>query len=79
MEENKPQDMNFIQNITERCNNISSVYQYVDSCLQSFFYTLINMLELDKSSHILEVACGTGKLLPLVMSLKSKETTILSY
>lgn len=78
MEESKAQENDSIKIITERWNNMSSVYQYFDSSMQSFFYTLINMLQLDKSKHILEVACGTGKLLPFAMSLKSKETTYLA-
>ena len=36
------------------------------------------MLELDKAKHILEVACGTGRMLPHAMTLKPKSTTYLA-
>ena len=46
--------------------------------MQTFYYTLIHMLDLPKASHILEVACGGGSLLPLAMSLKPIEATYLA-
>ena len=45
--------------------------------MQTFYYTLINFLNLSSSKHILEIACGTGKLLPLAMRLKNENTTYL--
>ena len=36
------------------------------------------MLELPTSKHILEVACGTGKMLPQAIALKPDETTYLA-
>ena len=46
--------------------------------MQTFYYSLVHMMELDKAEHILEVACGTGKLLPLAMSLKPLDCTYLA-
>ncbi len=46
--------------------------------MQTFYYTLINMLDLSKSNHILEVPCGTGRLLSLALSLKNKQSTYLA-
>lgn len=53
-------------------------YKNTDFTTQTFFYTLINMLDLPSSKHILEVGCGTGQLLPQAVQLKPKETTDLS-
>ena len=36
------------------------------------------MLELDKAKHILEIACGTCRLLPLAINLRSQEATYLA-
>ena len=36
------------------------------------------MLDLNKAKHILEVACGTCRLLPLTVNLKAPETTYLA-
>ena len=49
-----------------------------DSAMQTFYYTLIHMIELPKAQHILEVACGTGRLLPLAMHLKPLNCTYLA-
>lgn len=57
---------------------MAGIYQKFDSTMQTFFYTLINMLGLDQAHHILEVACGTGKLLPLALNLKPIEATYLA-
>ena len=46
--------------------------------MQTFYYTLINMMQLDKSEHILEIACGTGELIPLASQLKQHKTTYLA-
>ena len=36
------------------------------------------MINLPQAKHILEVACGTGRLLPLAMNLKGEECTYLA-
>lgn len=46
----------------------------MDSCPQTFFYTLTNLLKLDTASQILEVACGTGRMIPMVLDLKNPNT-----
>jgi trans-aconitate methyltransferase len=58
--------------------NFTESYSTFDSFTQTFYYTLIHMLELDKAKHVLEVACGTCRLLPLTVSLKAPETTYLA-
>lgn len=77
-EDSKPREIDTIPNITERWNNMAGIYQKFDSTMQTFFYTLINMLQLEHAHHILEVACGTGRLLPLALTLKPIETTYLA-
>jgi ubiquinone/menaquinone biosynthesis C-methylase UbiE len=50
----------------------AAAYQGMDSCMQTGFYTLVNMLKLNEAKNILEVACGTGRLLPYALSLKQQ-------
>jgi ubiquinone/menaquinone biosynthesis C-methylase UbiE len=45
-----------------------------DSCPQTLYFTLANMLKLDSAKNILEIACGAGKLIPMVLDLKNPET-----
>lgn len=52
-EESKPQEIDTIPNITQRWNNMAGIYQKFDSTMQTFFYTLINMLQIDQAQHIL--------------------------
>lgn len=57
---------------------MSSIYQNFDESMLTFYYTLINKLDLNNSKHILEIACGTGKMLPEALHLKPKTTTYLA-
>ena len=59
-------------------DDFASTYNEIDSFSLAFLYTLINMLQLSTSKHILEVACGTGKMLPQAVLLKPDETTYLA-
>lgn len=70
--------MDTIANIASRWNNMASVYQNFDESMLTFYYTLIHMLDLNKAKHILEIACGTGKLIPEAIALKPKESTYLA-
>jgi len=51
--------------------NLAPVYSRIDSAMQTFYYTLINILDISKAKNILEVACGTGRLLPIAIYNKS--------
>jgi hypothetical protein len=53
---------------------MSELYLTIDSAPQTFFYTLSNMMKLDQSKNILEIACGAGKLIPQVLDLKGPDT-----
>ena len=46
-------------------------YTSIEAAPQTFFYTLCNMLKLNEAKNVLEIACGTGKLIPMVLDLKS--------
>lgn len=50
----------------------------MDSTSTTFYYTLIHMLQLPQAKHILEVGCGSGKLLHQAALLKPQETTYLA-
>jgi ubiquinone/menaquinone biosynthesis C-methylase UbiE len=49
---------------------MAPVYSTFDVTMQTFYYTLVNMLKLSEAKHILEIACGIGKLIPYSMTLK---------
>lgn len=38
---------------------------------QTFYYSLLTLMNLQQAKNILEVACGTGRLLPVAVGLKS--------
>lgn len=46
----------------------------MDSCPQTFYYTLANHLKLWKAQNVLEVGCGAGLLLPFAIDIKSPST-----
>lgn len=62
----------------KRWNEFAPLYNQFDSCMQTFFYTLTNMLNFKEAKHILEIACGTGKLLPYSIDIKPQTTTYLA-
>ena len=67
-----------IEQLTTKWDKFAAAYSHQDSCMQTFYYTLVHMLDLPQAKHILEVACGTGKLLPLAVQLKGEATTYLA-
>lgn len=73
-----PQKIITAEEIRARWNSFAPIYNTFDTTMQTFYYTLINMLNISKASHILEIACGTGKLLPLAVSLKPQKCTYLA-
>ena len=64
--------------MTNFWTTFSPDYSQLDSCTLTYYHTLIHMLDLTSAKHILEVGCGTGKLLPEAMNLKSSECTYLA-
>ena len=49
-----------------------------DGMANGFYYTLINMMELHASKHILEVGCGRCLLLPTTIQMKNPDATYLA-
>ena len=45
---------------------------------QTFFYSLIANTHIWEAKNILEVACGTGKLLPIALQLKNQKAKYLA-
>ena len=46
--------------------------------MQTFYYTLVNMLRMHEAKHILDIGCGIGKLIPYAVSQKPTEATYLA-
>lgn len=59
-------------------NGIAPTYTSYDSVMETFYYTLVNMLKLNKARHIYEVGCGTGRLIPYTIGLKPEDCTYLA-
>jgi ubiquinone/menaquinone biosynthesis C-methylase UbiE len=59
-------------------NGLTPVYSSIDPSMQTFYYTLINMMKISKARHIYEVGCGIGKMIPYTLGLKSEECTYLA-
>jgi SAM-dependent methyltransferase len=59
-------------------NNLAPIYSHIDPVMQTFYYTLVNMMRLNKARHIYEVGCGTGRLLPYTMGIKPEDCTYLA-
>jgi SAM-dependent methyltransferase len=67
-----------IEELKKLRNNLAPIYHNIDPVMQTFYYTLVNMLRLNKARHIYEVGCGTGRLLPYTVGIKSEESTYLA-
>lgn len=37
---------------------------------QTFYYSLLTLMNIQNAGNILEVACGTGRLIPVAVMLK---------
>lgn len=62
-----------IDAVKKQWQQLGDSYSKWDSCPQTFFYTLANLLQLNSATKVLEVACGTGKLLPMALDLKNPD------
>lgn len=70
--ENKP-SIPTIEGVKKQWEVLGDNYSMMDSCPQTFYYTLSNMLKLHSAHKIIEIACGAGKLIPMVMDLKNPD------
>lgn len=52
-----------IKEVEKMWDNMSKIYDEFDCSPQSFYYAIINMLDLKSASHILEIGCGRCLLL----------------
>ena len=53
---------------------MSFSYNQVDFPQQIPYFTLLYMSELWKAENILEVACGTAKMIPIALRMKKKDS-----
>ena len=67
-----------IAQIQSAWDEYSASYNKFDYCPQTLYYSLLYMMEVWEAKSILEVACGTGKLLPMAVNMKNPNTTYLA-
>jgi hypothetical protein len=48
-------------------DDMTEVYTDFDCSPQSFFYSIINMLDISKAKNVLEVGCGRCLLVPYTL------------
>ena len=64
-----------IEDIKQNWQSFANLYSTFDLTMHTFYYTLINVLQVQNAKHVLEIGCGTSKLLPIAVQLKQKECT----
>ena len=64
-----------IEATKEKWDDMGPIYADLDSCQHLFYYSLIHMLQLPKAKHILDVGCGSGRLISQALKLKPIECT----
>lgn len=67
-----------ISQVQKHWGDYSQGYSTFDYGPLTFYYTLMFMCEPWKAHNILEVACGTGKLIPYAMQIKRPDTKYLA-
>ncbi len=63
-----------IHEVKKQWNDFADGYNKFDMGPQTFYYSFISLMNLKNAKNILEVACGSGKLLPLAIMLKNQNT-----
>jgi trans-aconitate methyltransferase len=61
-----------LEELKTKWDHFAPVYTLMDTATNTFFYQLVHMLKLDSATSIYEVGCGSGRLIPYVMSLKNR-------
>lgn len=61
-----------ISEVEEYWDKFSHDYNTFDHCPLTFYYSLLYMTQIWKARNILEVACGTGKMIPTALNMKQK-------
>lgn len=67
-----------LEDIKEYWNDYTPDYNVFDLAPQTFYYSLSSLMQLHKANNILEVACGTGKLLSFAMDRKKQDCAYLA-
>lgn len=63
-----------IDTLRDKWDDFSDVYCRFDPGPQTFYFSLVNLLKFRECKNILEIACGSGRLLPYIVSQKPKDT-----
>jgi ubiquinone/menaquinone biosynthesis C-methylase UbiE len=64
--------------VKDHWNSFAPIYSLFDATMQTFYYTLVNVLDIKSANHILEIASGIGRMIPYSVSLKKPECTYLA-
>lgn len=67
-----------IKEVKSEWNDFAEGYSKFDLGPQTFYYSLLTLMNLQNSKNVLEVACGCGKLLPVAIMLKNQSTNYLA-
>ncbi len=65
-----PKKVPQIKDIKKEWNEFSDEYSKIDMGPQTFYYSFLTLMNMQSAKNVLEVACGTGKLLPVAVMLK---------
>lgn len=66
-----PQKIPEINQVKKDWNDFTQGYRKIDLGPQTFYYSFLTLMNLQSAKNVLEVACGTGRLLPVAVGLKS--------
>ena len=66
-----PRKIPQIKDVKKDWNEFSDEYSKIDLGPQTFYYSLLTLMNMQNAKNVLLVACGTGKLLPIAVMLKN--------
>lgn len=67
-----------IEEVKQNWNDYSTEYNTFDVGPQTLFSSLINIMRMEEAEKILEVACGTGKMLTYALERKNQNASYLA-
>lgn len=67
-----------IAEVEKMWDNMTVIYPGFDSAPQSFYYALVNMLDIPTAKNILEIGCGRCILVPHCLELMNEEASYLA-
>lgn len=74
----QPEKVMTVAEVEKMWDNMTVMYPDFDCAPQSFYYAIMNMLDLSKAKNILEVGCGRCIFVPHCLELISPEATYLA-